>query len=198
MKVYNGNRNTTKKNGVWYAVLAVIAVCVIGSVVAIAAVASGRGTDIPAGSGDVEPSTTKPTEYVLPFDDYTVAREASIDKLVYMPAVNMWKTHDGVDFVPGSDATVKVMADGTVKSVTQSSLEGWVVTVEHGDGLVSCYKSLESASVKQGDAVKAGDVIGKAGTMITESDIGVHVHIETTKNGKPVDPLDYLNTNASK
>ena len=45
---------------------------------------------------------------------------------------------------------------------------------------------------------KAGDNIGTAGNMITESDIGKHVHVEITKNEKIVDPLDYLNTSASK
>lgn len=198
MKVYNSNQNRAGKNsGLWYAVAAVLAVCVIGSVIAIAIVAGGRQDSLPAGS-DVDPATTKPAEYVLPFKDYTVAREAAIDKLVYMPSVNMWKTHNGVDFLPGGDENVRVMAEGTVKSVTQSSLEGWVVSVDHGDGLVSYYKSMESVTVKKGDTVKAGDNIGTAGNMITESDIGKHVHVEITKNDKIVDPLDYLNTSASK
>ena len=200
MKVYNSNHGASKKNtGVWYAVLAVLAVCVIGAIVAITIAVGGRdNASLPAGGDNVQPSTTKPTEYVLPFEDYVVAREAALDKLVYMPSVNMWKTHDGVDFVSGGSDDVRVMADGTVKSVQQSSLDGWVVTVDHGDGLVSCYKSLESATVKEGDKVKSGDAIGKAGIMITESDVGKHVHVEITKNGKLVDPLDYLNTNASK
>ena len=34
--------------------------------------------------------------------------------------------------------------------------------------------------------------------MITESDVGKHVHIEMTKGGKIVDPLDYLDTDSTK
>lgn len=199
MKVYNQNSNKIKRNNakVWYTLLAVLAVASIALVVTLAV--AGRGnTSVSSGENNTGTVTTKPTEYVLPFKEYTVAREASIDKLVYMPAINMWKTHNGVDFLPGSDANVRVMADGTVKSVEQSSLEGWVVTVDHGDGLVSVYKSLGSATVKADDKVNAGDAIGTAGAMITESDIGDHVHLEITKGGKIVDPLDYLNTNAGK
>lgn len=199
MKVYNQNGNKAKnRNGKgWYALLALLAVAAIALVVTLAVVGAGK-SGMPGGENNTGTVTTNPTEYVLPFKDYTVAREASLDKLVYMPSVNMWKTHNGVDFLPGSDENVRVMADGTVKSVEQSSLEGWVVSVDHGDGLISYYKSLESASVKAGDKVKAGDAIGTAGIMITESDIGKHVHIEITKSGKIVDPLDYLNTTAGK
>ena len=43
MKVYNSNHGAAKKNtGVWYAVLAVLAVCVIGAIVAITIAVGGR------------------------------------------------------------------------------------------------------------------------------------------------------------
>ena len=110
----------------------------------------------------------------------------------------MWKTHNGVDFASDGDENVRVMADGEVTGAEQSSLEGWVVTVDHGNGLVSVYKSLESALVKKGDKLKAGDEIGTAGIMIAESDVGKHVHIEVLKGGEAVNPLDYLDTDAEK
>lgn len=196
MKVYhqNGNKIKVQKRGLLYALLAAGSVVVIALIVALA-VLSGSPSSGKDNTGLV---TTRPTEYVLPFNDYTVVRKASIDELVYMPSINMWKTHNGVDFTADGDEKVKVMADGVVKSAEQSSLEGWVIAVDHGDGIISYYKSLESALVKAGDSVKAGDEIGTAGVMITESDVGKHVHIEMTKGGKIVDPLDYLDTDSTK
>lgn len=201
MKVYNQNGNKVKRGNstVWYIILLVATVAIIALSITLAVINSNRAS-ISAGANinNNKPVTTKPTSYVLPFDSYTVSREASLDKLVYMPSINMWKTHDGVDFLPGSDDKVKVMADGTVKNVEQSTLEGWIVTVDHGDGLVSYYKSLSQATVKTGDKLKAGDVIGNAGEMISEKETGKHVHLELTKNGALVDPLEYLNTDTSK
>lgn len=204
MKVYNQNGNSKvkrSKSAIWYVLLMVATVVFIALSITLAVINSSHGASpsLPVGGQEqVDPVTTKPTKYVLPFEDYTVAKEASLEKLVYMPSVNMWKTHNGVDFLPGNNDKVAVMADGKVKSVEQSSLEGWIVTIDHGDGLMSYYKSLASASVTEGAAVKAGDVIGTAGIMISEKEIGKHVHIEVTKNGALTDPLGYLNTDSSK
>jgi murein DD-endopeptidase MepM/ murein hydrolase activator NlpD len=41
--------------------------------------------------------------------------------------------------------------------------------------------------------VDNGAVIGTAGTMLSESDIGVHLHLELKKDGKYVNPAEYLN-----
>lgn len=203
MKIYQQGDNKSRKNNssavVWYVILLVATVAIITISIISAVNANKAGVDDPLSGNEVQsPVTAKPVTYVTPFEGYTVAREASLDALVYMPSINMWKTHNGVDFLPEGDLSVRVMTDGKVTDVTQTTLEGWVVTVEHEGGLVSYYKSLEQASVKVGDSVRAGDVIGKAGTMMTESDIGVHVHLEVTKDGALVDPLNYIDTNTSK
>ena len=86
------------------------------------------------------------------------------------------------------------VSDGKVKSVVETNLEGWVVTIEHADGLVSIYKGLDREGLAaEGAAVKTGDSIGKlAETMMLEQLDGVHLHLEMKKNGALVNPLDYL------
>ena len=136
--------------------------------------------------------------FSLPVENASVIREAAIDKLVYMPSLNMWKTHAGVDFSATENAPVKAIASGKVESVEETTLEGVVVTISHEDGLVSVYKSLASASVSAGDSVLQGTTIGVAGTMLTEKTDGVHVHLEMTLNGELVDPLLYLDAEIDK
>ena len=82
MKVYhqNGNKIKVQKRGLLYALLAAGSVVVIALIVALA-VLSGSPSSGKDNTGLV---TTRPTEYVLPFNDYTVVREASIDELVYI------------------------------------------------------------------------------------------------------------------
>ena len=136
---------------------------------------------------------SKPTEeFSLPSSEYTVLKDASIDKLVYMPSLNMWKTHNGIDIAMAKDSAVKSVYSGKVKKVEQSTLEGVVVTVELSNGMVAVYKSLSSASVKEGDKVANGATIGIVGTMLSENDAGTHLHLELKKDGNYVNPTDYI------
>lgn len=130
----------------------------------------------------------------MPLAEYTIGQGAALDSLVYSSTLNQWRTHNGVDFAAASGANVLAVSDGTVKSVTASTLEGTVVTVEHADGLVSIYKGLNADGViAEGTAVKTGDVIGTvAETMMIEQLEGTHLHLEMQKNGAYVNPMEYL------
>jgi murein DD-endopeptidase MepM/ murein hydrolase activator NlpD len=128
-----------------------------------------------------------------------VTRAAALETLTYMPSLNIWKTHSGVDFAAAEGEAVMAVADGTVVSVEQTTLEGVVVTVSHDGGLTSVYKSLASASVKAGDTVSGGGTqVGTAGTMLVEGSDGVHLHLEMAVNGQLVNPLDYLESEILK
>ncbi len=143
------------------------------------------------------PVVTEPT-YCLPIKDGEVLRTASLDALVYMPSINMWKTHDGVDFSATENTQILSIAKGKVIRVSQTTLEGVVVSVEHEGGLVSVYKSLASSSVEEGDQVLLGESIGVAGTMMTEEDAGIHLHLELQVNGELIDPLSILDAEINK
>jgi len=69
-----------------------------------------------------------------------------------------------------------------------------VVVIKHTDSLKSVYKSLGDVCVKEGDKVKKGEEIGTMGTSTSEQAEGVHLHFEVLKDGKMVDPNDYLAT----
>jgi murein DD-endopeptidase MepM/ murein hydrolase activator NlpD len=154
--------------------------------------------DEPTVKDPVLDTGSKVEPFSLPIENASVIREAALDKLVYMPSLNMWKTHSGVDFEASENASVKAIASGKVESVEETTLEGVVVTISHEDGLTSIYKSLASASVSVGDVVFQGTTIGVAGTMLTEKADGVHLHLEMTLNGELVDPLLYLDAEIDK
>lgn len=152
------------------------------------------------GEGDsiIEPSGGEAVTFVAPTSSARVIRGYSAEQVVYMPSVNMWKTHEGVDFAATEGEQVLSVSAGTVLSVEETTLEGLVVTVRHNGELKSVYKSLASASVKAGDSLKTGDIIGVAGTMMTEGSDGVHVHLEMYDGETSVDPLEYIDIGAEK
>ena len=90
--------------------------------------------------------------------------------------------HSGID-VPAPKGTKIVAAyDG-------SSAGNWV-GIDHGDGIYTVYMHMSKRLVSEGDMVKKGDVIGLVGT--TGRSTGNHLHFGVRKDGKYVDPLDWV------
>lgn len=109
--------------------------------------------------------------------------------------------HQGVDFAPGAGTPIGVVADGTVIKVqANDGAFGNDVWVEHdvaGKKFVSVYGHMldNSFQVVQGQQVEVGDVIGLVGS--TGNSTGPHLHLEIRIDGVPVDPLAWLQANAT-
>ncbi len=68
---------------------------------------------------------------------------------------------------------------------------GYVIHIQHENGIVSIYKHASSLSKNIGDIVLKGDIVGTVGNAGTQS-TGPHLHIEIWRNGVPQNPLMYL------
>ncbi len=124
----------------------------------------------------------------------SVVADFSVDALAYDVTMGDWRTHPGLDLAADVGTKVKAAAAGTVKSVEQDDLLGTVVAIDHGNGLVSEYANLAATpTVKEGDSVMTGDVIGAVGsTAAGESGQVNHLHFAMYKDNRAVDPRDYL------
>ena len=142
-----------------------------------------------------QPNEPVVKEFILtsPLANYTLGQEFYDAELVWHTTQKYWATHEGVDFMAAAGSEVKCMFDGEVKSVTTDSYNGTVVTIAHQDGFESVYKLLDEVTLKQGDSVAQGDVIGKVSdTALVETADGAHLHLELYKEGKRVNPLEYM------
>lgn len=107
------------------------------------------------------------------------------------PITKIDKHHNGIDFKANIGTPVKVTADGVVASVTtRGSGLGRIVNVNHANGYSTVYACLKETRVSPGQRVKRGDVVALSGESGLSK--GPHLHYEIHKNGKPVDPIDYL------
>lgn len=99
--------------------------------------------------------------------------------------------HKGVD-IGGVGYSTKVLATkaGVVITSAYVSSYGNYVVISHGAGNTTLYAHMSSRSVKAGDKVTQGQVIGVTGSTGISS--GPHLHYEITENGKRVDPKQYL------
>ncbi len=106
------------------------------------------------------------------------------------PFTNQVRFHHGADFAAPRGTPVCATADGVVVRVGRMSGYGKVVHVDHGYGYKTVYAHLDSYSVRRGQRVERGEIIGALGN--TGRSTGPHLHYEVRVENRAVDPLDYF------
>ena len=142
-----------------------------------------------------KPSASKPAAsvYTWPVKG-AVIRDFSLEVLAYDETMGDWRTHSGLDIAASVGTEVCAVSDGTVEVVYADDLMGTTVVIDHGNGVKSIYSNLAAVpTVKKGDAVSTGTVIGAVGeTALAEIGREPHLHLEMSANGMEVDPTRYL------
>lgn len=119
----------------------------------------------------------------------------AMDTLVYSKTLEQWNCHSGIDIAADIGTPVKAVMDGTVVEVTNNDPKlGVVIVIDHGCGVKTLYGNLNSDKlVKEGNQVKKGQVISAIGkTAPYEIEDPPHLHFEVLKDGKNIDPQQYL------
>ena len=98
--------------------------------------------------------------------------------------------HFGVDFDANIGDPVKAAADGVVSFAGWKGGYGNTVVVDHGDGYQTLYAHNQKNLVREGDLVRAGQQLAKVGSSGRST--GSHLHFEVHVNGRPVNPVAYL------
>jgi len=106
-------------------------------------------------------------------------------------AYNAEERHYAVDVVVPKDTPIKATADGIVIFSEWTTKTGHVIIIEHSHGLISVYKHNASLTKKQGDLVKAGEVIAMSGNS-GELTTGPHLHFELWSDGYPINPTNFI------
>jgi murein DD-endopeptidase MepM/ murein hydrolase activator NlpD len=140
-------------------------------------------------------SKTVDTKFAKPVDG-TLARKYTTD-LVYCETIGTYKTNHGMEIKAELGTSVKAVLDGKVELVDndQTTLGKYVI-INHQNGLKTVYANLdENVTVKVGDTVKKGKVIGKVGNTresYSEEKFGDHLHFEVMKGKDYADPSRYV------
>lgn len=109
------------------------------------------------------------------------------------PFTGYVRFHAGLDISNKTGTPIYAAADGVVKFVGGSRDLGNLITINHGYGYQTRYGHLSKAKVKRGQKVRRGDLIGLMGS--TGYSTGSHLHYEIQRNGKQVNPLEYILNN---
>ncbi len=134
----------------------------------------------------IRPYSSENVTVYKSFYDKDASEEEQQNSLVFHEGIYM--QNSGVDYK--SDETFEVLSvmSGTVVNVTEDTLLGKTIEIRHSNELVSTYQSLGEVSVKKGDTITQGQVIGKSGSCQLYSDVANGLHFEIYQNGSVINP----------
>lgn len=104
--------------------------------------------------------------------------------------------HPGLDIRAPQGQAVRAPAAGVVVLVGDFFYAGNAVFLAHGEGVVSLLCHLSQVAVKQGQVLKAGDLVGKVG--MTGRATGPHLHWSLSLNDARVDPKLFLQSASAR
>jgi murein DD-endopeptidase MepM/ murein hydrolase activator NlpD len=135
-------------------------------------------------------------------DPRDVTGEQNLESLHFFPPLKGTVTaafqskegHYGIDIVAPENTPIKACLDGIVIDSYWNIESGNVIVIRHDHGLISFYKHNSQILKRQGNIIRAGDVIaiiGNTGEMST----GPHLHFELWHEKTPLNPKDFINFN---
>lgn len=98
--------------------------------------------------------------------------------------------HSGLDIAAPYGTNIKAAAEGTVSYSGWMGGYGYLIIIDHANGVQSYYGHCSKLYASVGDEVTAGDVIAAVGS--TGNSTGNHLHFEIRLNGSTINPQRYL------
>ncbi|TVQ14097.1 MAG: M23 family metallopeptidase [Balneolaceae bacterium] len=110
------------------------------------------------------------------------------------PVLKMRLMHEGMDFRANIGTPVFATGNGTIRFAGNRGTLGLLIEIDHSHGYITRYAHLSKleTGIRSGTKVNRGDLIGYSGNSGRVS--GPHLHYEILKNGRSVDPIQYLFT----
>lgn len=122
-----------------------------------------------------------------------VLMDYSMDKSIYFATLDQYKYNPALVIQGDVNTQVFSAAPGTVTSVEVNEETGTTVTVDLGNGYQAIYGQLKEVPVKEGASVKEGDIMGYVSEPTKYYSVeGSNLYFAMTKDGEPIDPMNYL------
>ena len=107
------------------------------------------------------------------------------------PIFKRLRMHTGVDFAAPTGTPIFATGNGViVRAAHDHSGYGLMVEIDHGFGYRTLYAHMSKISVRVGQRVSRGEVLGLVGS--TGLSVGPHLHYEVIRNGRKVNPVSYF------
>ncbi len=156
-----------------------------------------EGREITSSTTLVEPTTevvavgTKPRPRTMPTGTFKWPVSGRITSYFgYRTIFGTYSYHGGLDIATAHGKAITASDGGTVIWSGYKGTYGYLVIIDHGNGVQSYYGHCSKLLVSAGDKVYQGQTIARVGS--TGRSTGDHCHFEIRINGTRVNPLSYL------
>ena len=136
--------------------------------------------------GTSTPKSHIKTAFILPLESFITSDFGKAR--VYNGSLKGY--HSGTDFRAKVGTPIIASNDGVVALVKKRFYSGGTVVIDHGQGIYTCYFHMSEFSVKVGQSVAKGDVLGLSGQSGRVT--GPHLHFSVRVGGTQVDPLQFI------
>ncbi len=128
---------------------------------------------------------------IQPVENKNLRRLSTVYGMRLNPVLKRWMPHRGLDFMGEVGVPVFTTGDGKIE-LSQMTFGGFgnLVVINHGNGYKTRYAHLDAFTIKRGDKVKRGEIIGFMGNSGRSA--GTHLHYEVLKNGVQVNPIGFF------
>lgn len=99
-------------------------------------------------------------------------------------------SHNGHDWAVNIGTKVRAATEGVVELAYFSESYGYNILINHNNGFKTRYAHLSEVKVSKGEKVEQSQVIALSGS--TGFSTGPHLHFEVVKDGKRVNPIEYV------
>lgn len=101
-----------------------------------------------------------------------------------------FRGHAGLDIAVPEGSYVRAAGAGRVSVAGEHPVYGRYLRLEHASGVTSLYAHNAWVFVAAGDSVERGEVVALSGN--TGRSTAPHLHFEVERDGRPVDPMEFL------
>lgn len=98
--------------------------------------------------------------------------------------------HTGLDIAASTGTPISAAASGTVTFSGRKGSFGYLITIDHGNGVMTYYAHCSALYKSVGEVVNQGDIIAAVGS--TGNSTGPHLHLEVRVNGVAYNPINYF------
>jgi murein DD-endopeptidase MepM/ murein hydrolase activator NlpD len=128
---------------------------------------------------------------IQPVSNKDLSRIASGFGFRIHPVYKAVKFHEGLDFSAPQGTEIYATGDGVIaKAEFDRRGFGNYVVIDHGYGYQTVYAHMQKYTVKVGQRIKRGELLGYIGN--TGMSTAPHLHYEVIKNGKKVNPINFF------
>lgn len=144
----------------------------------------------------IRPVNKSEVQVVYGYYDYKADDENQRNSILVYDKTYMQSS--GITYGYNESFDVVSILDGKVITVKQDELLGNIVEIEHSNGIISIYQSLDKVNVKVNDTVKQGAIIGTSGKNNLNQNTEYCLYFEMIVNGNIVNPNDYYDKSVNE